>query len=169
MGEVYRYEPAHGVRVAIVVSRFNERLTAQLLDGALAVLAQHGGDADVFWVPGAFELPQAAAGVSVLDYAGVLTLGCLIKGDTDHYAVLAAEVTRRLGELSVGLDIPLCFGVLTCQTLEQAELRADPAREDKGGEVMHALLEMVALREHLDLLEADALLELLDEQEAADD
>lgn len=160
MGTVQRPQPAADARVAVVVAQFNEPLTAQLLDGALSVLAQHNGDADVYWVPGAFEIPQAAAwligggeGSSGLadegvrpTYDGILTLGCLIKGDTDHYFVLAAEVTRRLGALSVSSAIPLSFGVLTCQTVEQAALRADPARDNKGGEVMTALLEMISLR-----------------------
>src|SRR5687767_6348994 len=165
MGRIFRAEPAANAKVAIVVSRFNEPLTAQLLEGALARLQQHDGQADVYWVPGAFEIPQAVAWLlSGSDtpagqlagaarslgpvYAGICTLGCLIRGETDHYSVLASEVTRRLGELSLQ-GTPIAFGVLTCRTPEQAAERADPAREDKGGEVMQALLEMIDLRRAL--------------------
>jgi 6,7-dimethyl-8-ribityllumazine synthase len=133
-----------------VVSRFNEQLTAQLLQGALAKLHAYDGQADVYWVPGAFEIPQACAWLLGDEkYRGICTLGCLIRGETDHYSVLASEVTRRLGGLSCSGEVPLAFGVLTCRTLEQAQERADPAREDKGGEVMQALLEMIDLRKAL--------------------
>jgi 6,7-dimethyl-8-ribityllumazine synthase len=165
MGRILRPEPATGARVAIVVSRFNEALTQQLVAGALAKLHAHEGQADVYWVPGAFEIPQACSWLlgradSLVGqpqagrnagptYHGICTLGCLIRGETDHYSVLASEVTRRLGELSCKGEVPIAFGVLTCRTLEQAQERADPAREDKGGEVMQALLEMVDLRKAL--------------------
>jgi 6,7-dimethyl-8-ribityllumazine synthase len=151
MGRIFRPEPASGARVAIVVSRFNEPLCAQLLEGALAKLHAHDGQADVYWVPGAFEIPQACVWLLAGEtrYAGLCTLGCLIRGETDHYGVLASEVTRRLGELSVKGEVPIAFGVPTCRTLEQAQERADPQREDKGGEVMQALLEMIDLRKTL--------------------
>jgi len=155
MGRIFRPEPAGGARVAIVVSRFNEPLTSQLLEGALAKLHEHDGQADVYWVPGAFEIPQACSWLlERASYAGLCALGCLLRGETDHYSVLATEVARRLGELSVRAEMPLAFGVLTCRTLEQAEVRADPQRENKGGEVMGALLEMVDLRKALDKPEA---------------
>jgi 6,7-dimethyl-8-ribityllumazine synthase len=168
MGRIFRPELASKARVAIVVSRFNEPLTQQLLEGALAKLHGCDGQADVYWVPGAFEIPQACAWLlegagsrarpeaggaperpPSSNYQGICTLGCLIRGETDHYSILASEVTRRLGELSTRGDVPLAFGVLTCRTLEQAQERADPQREDKGGEVMQALLEMVDLRKAL--------------------
>jgi 6,7-dimethyl-8-ribityllumazine synthase len=150
MGRIFRPEPASGARVAIVVSRFNEPLTAQLLEGALARLHANDGQADVYWVPGAFEMPQACAWLLQSEnYRGICTLGCLIRGETDHYSVLASEVTRRLGELSCSGETPIAFGVLTCRTLDQAQERADPQREDKGGEVMQALLEMIDLKKAL--------------------
>ncbi|MDQ3023649.1 MAG: 6,7-dimethyl-8-ribityllumazine synthase [bacterium] len=162
MGRIYRAEAATSATVAIVVSRFNEPLTQQLLDGALARLREYEGSADVYWVPGAFEIPQAcswllehsspdaqAAPMVRPRYSGICTLGCLIRGETDHYSLLASEVTRRLGELSCSSQVPIAFGVLTCRTMEQAAERADPSKEDKGGEVMGALLEMIDLREAL--------------------
>jgi 6,7-dimethyl-8-ribityllumazine synthase len=154
MGDIHRVRPAsRNVRVAIVVAKFNEELTQQLLEGAMARLHDcESADADIFWVPGAFEIPQAVSWLlseqkrlSETRWHGILALGCLIKGETDHYAVLAAEVTRRLGELSLNNTVPVTFGVLTCQTPEQAQRRADPADENKGGEVMEALLEMISL------------------------
>jgi 6,7-dimethyl-8-ribityllumazine synthase len=143
------------VRLAVVVSRYNALVTQGLLDGALAALAEvtdGAGVADVQWVPGAFELPQVAARLlrrnatdKTWPYRGVLALGCLIEGETDHYRVLADEVTRRLGELSIASDIPLAFGVLTCRTAEQALARSMPGPVNKGAETMRALLEMTLL------------------------
>jgi 6,7-dimethyl-8-ribityllumazine synthase len=151
MGRIFRPEPSAKACVAIVVSRFNEALCAQLLEGALAKLHEYDGQADVYWVPGAFEIPQACNWLLAenSNYKGICTLGCLIRGDTDHYSVLASEVTRRLGELSCAGAVPIAFGVLTCRKLEQAEERADPARENKGGEVMQSLLEMIDLKKAL--------------------
>lgn len=143
------------VRIAIVVSRFNALVTQGLLNGALAELERITsgmGQADVTWVPGVFEIPQIAARIlrrtaqdKVWRYGGVLTLGCLIEGETDHYRVLADELTRRLGELSITSDIPLAFGVLTCRTAEQALARSMPGSGNKGVEAMRALLEMSLL------------------------
>jgi 6,7-dimethyl-8-ribityllumazine synthase len=150
--------PLHGqpVRVAIVVSRYNQRFTTGLLEGALTELdAVTGGSgtADGVWVPGAFEIPQAVSRIlsqnakeKVWGYRGVLALGCLIEGETDHYRILSDEVIRRLGELSVDQDIPLSFGVLTCRTVEQAQARSMPGPLNKGAECMRALLEMTLLQ-----------------------
>ena len=150
--------PLYGqpVRVAIVISRYNQRFTAGLLEGALAELATvtgGAGVADGVWVPGAFEIPQAVSRIlshsgreKVWGYRGVLALGCLIEGETDHYRILCDEVVRRLGELSVDQDIPLAFGVLTCRSLEQAHARSMPGPLNKGAETMRALLEMTLLQ-----------------------
>jgi 6,7-dimethyl-8-ribityllumazine synthase len=149
--------PLHGqpVRIAIVVSRYNQHFTTWLLEGALAELANvtgGSGQADGTWVPGAFEIPQAAARIiranakeKVWGYRGILALGCLIEGETDHYRILCDEVTRRLGDLAVQQDIPISFGVLTCRTEEQAQARCMPGPLNKGAEAMRALLEMVLL------------------------
>ena len=139
------------VRIAIVVSRYNLRVTQGLLNGALAALGEvtdDAGLADIHWVPGAFEIPQTVARLLRLNakdktwpYRGVLTLGCLIEGETDHYRVLADEVTRRLGAISVESDVPVAFGVLTCRNAEQALARSMPGPVNKGAETMRALLE----------------------------
>jgi 6,7-dimethyl-8-ribityllumazine synthase len=149
-------EPEY-LRVAVVVSRFNEQLTTLLLKGALAQFEAHapaGSTAEVYWVPGAFELPQTLQRLSTLRtsnatqplYDGLLSLGCLIKGDTDHYEYIAAEATRGIGEVALHAPMPVCYGLLTCQTMAQAQHRARPTELNKGGEVMAALLEMIALR-----------------------
>src|SRR5262245_21880108 len=103
------------IRVAVVASRYNTLVTQGLVDGAydcLATITAQAGQADTHWVPGAFEIPQTVARLlrrnatdKTWPYRGVLTLGCLIEGETDHYRVLADEVTRRLGELSVASEI----------------------------------------------------------------
>jgi 6,7-dimethyl-8-ribityllumazine synthase len=144
------------VRVAIVVSRYNSLVTQGLLGGCIGALAEATdgmGQAEVHWVPGAFEIPQTTARLLRLNakdkswpLRGIVTLGCLIEGETDHYRVLADEVTRRMGELSVASEIPLAFGVLTCRTAEQALARSMPGPLNKGAEAMRTALELALLQ-----------------------
>ncbi len=150
MGNTFRGKcVADGVRVAIVASSFNELVVNQLVEGAEDALdrfSMSDCEADVYWVPGVFEIPQTVSWL--LDggeYDGILALGCLIKGETDHYALLAEEVTRGLGSLSTVSPVPLCFGVLTCETLEQALHRSGSKSGNKGAESMQALIEMINL------------------------
>ena len=148
MGKVFSAEfPLNPVRVAIVVARFNETITTRLLEGAQEALKAHapaGSDCDVYWVPGAFEIPQTAARLcNSGEYQGVLTLGALIKGGTDHYIVLAHSVGNALQQLSMTSPVPLCFGVLTCEKIEQAFDRAGGKEGNKGAETMEALLRMI--------------------------
>jgi len=150
MGKIYSGKHiAEGLKLAIVASRFNELLTNQLLEGALDALDRldaAGSEADVFWVPGAFELPATARRLcSSGRYDGVLVLGALVRGDTDHYELLAAEVTKGLAQVSLKGEVPLSFGVLTCDTLEQALHRAGTKAGNKGADAMVALIEMVNL------------------------
>ncbi len=140
---------ADGLKVAICASRFNELVTSQLLDGALDALDRHSAgdsDADVFWVPGSFELPATAKRLCDTGrYDGVLALGALIRGGTDHYDLLAAEVTKGLATLGMHSSVPVSFGVLTCDTLEQALERAGTKAGNKGADSMVALIEMINL------------------------
>jgi 6,7-dimethyl-8-ribityllumazine synthase len=140
---------AEGLNLAIVVSRFNELITSQLLEGALDALERHSitdCNTDVFWVPGSFELPSVARKVCDSGrYDGVLALGALLRGDTDHYDLLAAEVTKGLANLSMKAEIPVSFGVLTCDALEQALHRAGTKSGNKGSDAMISLLEMINL------------------------
>jgi 6,7-dimethyl-8-ribityllumazine synthase len=141
-------------RLAIAISQFNEHVTSLLLEGASGVLtaSYEMSSYDIYWVPGAWELPQMLRKLSQLKdttgtaprYKGLLALGCLIKGDTDHYEYIAAEATRGIGEVALSAPMPVCYGLLTCRSQEQALHRARPAELNKGGEVMNALLDMVA-------------------------
>jgi 6,7-dimethyl-8-ribityllumazine synthase len=140
-----------GKRFAIVVSRFNSFITERLLDGALQALRQcgtSGEDITVVHVPGAFEIPSAArqlAGTG--QYNGVVCLGCLIRGGTLHYEVIANEVTRGVGQSAQETGVPHAFGVLTCDTLEQAIDRAGLKAGNKGFEAALAAVEMASLRD----------------------
>jgi 6,7-dimethyl-8-ribityllumazine synthase len=137
-----------GGRYAIVVGRFYEDLARRLVDGALREFAQAGHtDVEVFDVPGAFELPLAANYAARSGrFAGVACLGAVIRGETDHYDFVCAETAR--GIMGVGLDsgVPCAFGVLTCQTMEQALARTGGDKRDQGAHAAQAVLAMAALR-----------------------
>ena len=140
---------ARGITIAAVVSRFNPDITGGLLEGARAVFLSAGGreaDLRITRVPGAFELPQAVqkiAGEGEVD--GILTLGCLIKGETLHFEVLAYGVTQTLTGLSTHLKVPLAFGLLTALDLKQAVERSAPGENNRGAEVMRSLIEMISV------------------------
>jgi 6,7-dimethyl-8-ribityllumazine synthase len=142
-----------GRRFVLVVSRFNPHVTEPLLEGALACLVEHGtprASIEVVRVPGAWEIPQAvswAANQSGND--AVIALGCLIRGETAHFDVIAAEVGRGLGAAARGTGKPVIFGVLTTEDEAQALERADPERGNKGREAALAALEMAALHARL--------------------
>ena len=137
------------MKVAIVVSRFNEDITGGLLAGAREALTEAGVDGDdvaVFEVPGAFEIPLAAKYAAECGhFAAVICLGCLIKGDTMHFEYIADAASH--GIMRVGLDtgVPVAFGILTTLTDEQAEQRAAPGPDNKGREAALAALEMATL------------------------
>ncbi len=152
---------AAGGRFAIVVSRFNESITNRLLDGAVATLTAHGiadEAIDVARVPGAFEIPAAAEAMAATGgYAAVLCLGAVIRGETTHDQHINRAVSIALAEIGVRRRLPVLFGVLTCNTLEQAEARSggqapsrgkdrpDSRLGNKGAECALAALEMVDL------------------------
>jgi 6,7-dimethyl-8-ribityllumazine synthase len=131
------------------VARFNGDITERLLEGALDCLRDHGadpGDAEVLRVPGAWELPQAAARVVALDgIDAVVTLGCVIRGETPHFDYVCDEANRGLGEVARASRVPLVFGVLTTDTHAQAMARAGEGPSNKGYEVTLAALQMVDL------------------------
>ena len=143
-----------GRRFAVVVSRFNESVTQRLLDGAMDALTRHGAgydDVDVLWVPGAWELPFAARRVMAADrYDAVVALGAVVRGETPHFDVVAGEAARGLMQASAEYDLPLGFGLLTCDTLAQAEARAGGAHGNKGWDAALAALEMADLFSRLD-------------------
>jgi 6,7-dimethyl-8-ribityllumazine synthase len=144
---------AAGKRFAIVVSRFNSFITDRLLDGALQALRQCGAKADdiaVVHVPGAFEIPSAARQLAETKrYDAIVCIGCLLRGGTLHYEVIANEVTRGVGQSAQETGVPHAFGVLTCDTLEQAIDRAGLKAGNKGFEAGFTAVEMACLREKI--------------------
>lgn len=138
---------AHAGRVAVVVSRFNELVTEKLLAGARARLAERGVDdqaVDVVWVPGAFELPLAAAAAAVSGrYRAIVALGCVIRGETAHFEYVAGEASRGLQTVALTYRVPVGFGVLTTETFEQAIERAGGSAGNKGADAADAALSMI--------------------------
>jgi 6,7-dimethyl-8-ribityllumazine synthase len=136
-------------RFAIVVSRYNENITGKLLQGALETLKENGvadDDIDVAWVPGAWEIPLIAQRMAETGgYAAVLTLGAVIKGETTHDEHINRQVSLSLGEISLLTGVPIAFGVLTVNSLEQAINRAGGNVGNKGVECAEAALQMVRL------------------------
>ncbi len=143
-----------GLRFAIVVARFNELVTRMLLDGARDGLVRHGVAADaidVAWVPGSFEIPlvakQMAAGG---EYAGIICLGAIIRGETDHYDHVAGGVTSGVARVALDTGVPTIFGVLTTDTVEQAMNRAGLKAGNKGYEAAVTAVEMASLLRQLE-------------------
>jgi 6,7-dimethyl-8-ribityllumazine synthase len=140
-----------GERFAIAVARFYEDLAERLVAGARAAFAQHGcEDVEVLDVPGAFELPLAAryaAGTG--RFAGVACLGAVIRGETDHYDFVCAEAARGVMRVQLDTGVPCAFGVLTCQTIEQALARSGGNKRDQGRHAAETVVRMAALRAQL--------------------
>lgn len=136
-----------GRRVAVVVSRFNDVVTRRLLDGALECLRAHGvedGSIDVHWVAGAFEIPQMAGRLSRSRAAdGIVCLGALVRGETIHFDVLANAVASSLSALGSRGEVPLSFGVLTADSMEQAFDRAGGKHGNAGWNAAQSLLELI--------------------------
>jgi 6,7-dimethyl-8-ribityllumazine synthase len=140
MSGITRDDP---VRIAIAVSRFNEEVTSGLLQGARAYLAEHGAPApEVIPAPGAFELPLIAQTLARTGrYAGVVCLGCVIKGETAHFEFISLGAATGLMHASLATETPIAFGILTTYTDEQAEARSREDAENKGREAAAACLE----------------------------
>jgi 6,7-dimethyl-8-ribityllumazine synthase len=136
---------------AIVIGRFYEQLAERLLAGAMEAFALAGATGvEVFDVPGAFELPLAASYAARSGrFAGVACLGAVIKGETDHYGYVCAETARGIQEVQLSTGVPCGFGVLTCETMEQALARTGGGKRDQGRHAAEAVLRMVALRREL--------------------
>ena len=147
---------ASGLRIALVVSRFNHLISIRLIDGAREALIRHGAredDLTLFWVAGAFEIPQAARRVAESGrFDAVVTLGSVIRGGTPHFEYVCQGVTDGLREVMRGCDVPVGFGVLTTDDIDQALARAGGSDGNKGGEVALAAVEMARLRIELDAI-----------------
>jgi 6,7-dimethyl-8-ribityllumazine synthase len=137
-----------GLKVAIVISRFNSFITERLLEGAVDGLKRHGveeNNIDVFKVPGAFEIPLIAKKLAQKDYDGVICLGAVIRGSTPHFDFVANEVSKGIAHVSLENEKPVIFGVLTTDTIEQAIERAGTKSGNKGYDAALALIETVNL------------------------
>lgn len=138
-----------GKRFGIVASRFNELITRKLVEGALDCLIRHGTDKDaitIAWVPGAFEIPIAAQRMArSKKYDSIICLGAVIRGGTPHFDYVAAEVSKGVAKVSLDEDLPVIFGVLTTDTIEQAVERAGTKAGNKGWNAALSAIEMVDL------------------------
>lgn len=140
---------AQGLKVGIVVGRFNEFIGSKLLSGAVDTLKRHGvedDDISVAWVPGAFEIPLAAKKMAQSGkYDAVICLGAVIRGATAHFEYVSAEVSKGIASVGLETGVPVAFGVLTVDTIEQAIERAGTKAGNKGSESAEAMIEMVNL------------------------
>jgi 6,7-dimethyl-8-ribityllumazine synthase len=136
-----------GAKLLLVVSPYYRGVADMMQRGAEAVAEQAGATLDRIFVPGAFEIPAAIAHAARSKrYDGFVALGCVVRGETSHYDYVCGESARGLMDLSTQEGIAIGYGILTVENLEQAEVRADPARGDKGGEATKAALSMVAIK-----------------------
>ena len=138
-----------GLRFGLVVARFNELLSSRLLSGAQDALVRHGvaeSDVDVAWVPGAFEIPLVASKLASSGrYDAVVALGVVIRGGTPHFEYVSAEVSKGVSKISLDTGVPVMFGVITADTIEQAIERAGTKAGNKGWEAAEAAIEMANL------------------------
>ena len=144
---------AEGLKIGIVVSRFNEFITSKLLSGAEDSLRRHGANEDditVAWVPGAFEIPLIAKKLAKSGkYDGIICLGAVIRGATSHYDYVCNEVSKGVALVNLETEVPTAFGVLTTENIEQAVERAGTKAGNKGSDAAMAVIEMVNLTKEL--------------------
>ena len=144
---------ANGLRIAIVVARFNDLITTRLLDGALDALRRHGGDerlVEIAHVPGAWEIPLAAQAFAQSGrFDAVVCLGCVIQGATDHYDYVCGQTSSGIMNVGLNTNVPTTMGVLTTDNLEQALERAGSKAGNKGADDMLASIEMANLLERM--------------------
>jgi len=140
---------AAGRRFALVAARFNEFITTRLIDGALDTLTRHGADPACItqvWVPGSFEIPLAAQKLAQSGRCdAVICLGCVIRGQTPHFDYVAGEAAKGIAQVALATGVPVIFGVVTADTLEQAIDRAGAKHGNKGADAAAAAIEMVNL------------------------
>jgi len=150
---------AAGLRIGVIASRFNDEIVSGLIDGALTCLERHGASGDdvsLYRVPGAFEIPTLAAKLVALgSFDALITLGCLLKGDTPHFDFISAQVTNDLSRVAVETRFPVAFGVITCNTYEQAVERSSPGPGNKGWEAALAAIEMANLFKQINSMARD--------------
>ncbi len=136
-------------KFCIIVARFNEFISSKLLSGAIDELVRHGvkeENIDILWVPGAFEIPLIAKkAAKTKKYNAIITLGAVIKGSTSHYDYVCAEVSKGVASVGLETEIPVIFGVLTCDNIEQAIERAGTKAGNKGADAAKSAIEMSSL------------------------
>ena len=144
---------AKGLKFALVVSRFNEFISAKLLDGAEEALLQHGSDekdVSVFWVPGSLEIPPVALKLArTKKYDGIICLGAVIRGETPHFDYISNEVAKGVAHVALHESVPCIFGVITADTLEQAIDRAGTKNGNKGRDAAFSAIEMADIYKKL--------------------
>ncbi len=144
---------AEGLKIGIVVSRFNEFITSKLLSGAEDTLRRHGANGDditVAWVPGAFEIPLIAKKMAKSGkYDGIIALGAVIRGATSHYDYVCNEVSKGIALVNMETEVPTAFGVVTTENIEQAVERAGTKAGNKGSDAAMGVIEMVNLAKQL--------------------
>ncbi len=144
---------AEGLKIGIVVARFNEFITSKLLSGAEDTLLRHGANGDditVAWVPGAFEIPLIAKKMAKSGkYDGIICLGAVIRGATSHYDYVCNEVSKGVALVNMETEVPTAFGVLTTENIQQAVERAGTKAGNKGSDAAMAVIEMVNLTREL--------------------
>ena len=155
MGKNYEGQfDGRGQRIAIVASRFNDFFTRELMDGAQDCLRRHGVDeaqVDTCWVPGGWEVPLAAKRFAKTSrYAAVICLSCIIQGDTPHFHYVSSEVSKGIAQVSFEMDIPVVYGVVTADTLDQAIERSGTKAGNKGFDAALTALEMIDLFARID-------------------
>jgi 6,7-dimethyl-8-ribityllumazine synthase len=154
-GQVFEgFLSGEGLKFAVVVSRFNEFISSKLLSGAWDCLTRHGADpaqVDVAWVPGAFEIPLIAQRMAATKrYDAVICLGAVIRGSTPHFDYISSEVAKGVAKVQLDASIPVIFGVLTTDTIEQAVERAGTKAGNKGWDAAVSALEMANLVKRLE-------------------
>lgn len=154
MANVYQGRLVAGEhRFGVIVSRFNEFITSRLLGGCLDALERHGADpdaVDVFWTPGSFEVPLMAKRLAESGrYDVVICLGAVIRGSTPHFDYIAAEVAKGVAQAGMATGVPTVFGIITCDTLEQAVERAGTKSGNKGVDAARSAIEMANLLGHV--------------------
>lgn len=136
-------------KILILEANYYHKITGELTKGAMDYLDEQGYEYDHKQIPGAFEIPTAISIINKSElgreYAGYIALGCVIRGETSHYDVICHQTAQALQHISIEKQVPIGFGILTCETEEQAWVRADTTQKNKGKEAAHACLELVKL------------------------
>jgi 6,7-dimethyl-8-ribityllumazine synthase len=151
----------HGLRIGLIASQFNESITSRLLEGARDALVKNGVREDgitIVWVPGSLELPQAAKRMAETGaWDGLVTLGCVIRGETAHFDYVAGEAARGVADVARACGVPVTFGVLTTYDVDQAMARSGGALGNRGYDAATAVLKMISLYKQLDTASTKAM------------